>query len=170
MKYLCKYVGFSLLGATDWVKAFPDARSKNMDPCDDVDEDELALALSTELCRPSPIISDRRTKSFTSLRDPETQFQLSAIRPARLDINSSSRGLREFEPKTIRIHDRSLDVQNNDDSDGLWASNVTVTEPSVVKGNEGEGLQAASGYVGTRLLFSLGSRMQFGSALSKHLG
>jgi len=42
-----------------------------MDNAEDVDEDELALAMSTELARPTRNLSDRRTRSFTSLRDAE---------------------------------------------------------------------------------------------------
>ena len=42
-----------------------------MDCTDDVDEDELALAMSTELSRPARALSGRRTRSFTSLRDAE---------------------------------------------------------------------------------------------------
>jgi hypothetical protein len=59
--------------------------------------------------------------------------------------------LKDLEPKPIKIRDRSLDDQDKDNPDGLWASSVTVSEPSIVKGNEGEGLQAAAGYVGTRV-------------------
>ena len=50
--------------------------------------------------------------------------------------------------KPIRIHDRSLDNQDKDNPDGLWASSVTVAEPSIVKGNQRTGIRAASVYVG----------------------
>jgi len=52
------------------------------------------------------------------------------------------------EPRQIRIQNHSLDNQDNDNPDGLWASSVTVTDPSIVKGTQSQGLQAASGYVG----------------------
>lgn len=60
-----------------------------------------------------------------------------------------------LEPKPIRIHDRSRDDQDKDNADGLWASSVTVTEPSIVKGNQVQGLQAVSGYVGSSCSTSL---------------
>jgi hypothetical protein len=44
---------------------------EQMDGVDDVDEDELALAMSTELARPTRNLSNRRTRSFTSLQDAE---------------------------------------------------------------------------------------------------
>jgi hypothetical protein len=82
------------------------------------------------------------------------QFQPSFIRYDRQRFNESGGRLNELEPKPIKIHDRSLDEQDKDNPDGLWASSVTVTEPSIVKGNEGEGLQAVSGYVGNRSISS----------------
>jgi len=42
-----------------------------MEGPDDVDEDELALAMSTELSRPSATLPPRRARSFTSLRDEQ---------------------------------------------------------------------------------------------------
>ena len=53
-----------------------------------------------------------------------------------------------LEPRSIKIHDRSLENQDQDNADGLWASRVTVTEPSIVKGDQGKRLPTASGYVG----------------------
>ena len=47
-----------------------------MDGSDDVDEDELALAMSTELSRPARALSYRRTRSFTSLRDAEVNASI----------------------------------------------------------------------------------------------
>jgi hypothetical protein len=51
-------------------------------------------------------------------------------------------------PKPIKICDRSLVNEDDDNPDGLWARNVTVTEPSIIRGNQSKGLQAVSGYVG----------------------
>jgi hypothetical protein len=128
-----------------------------MDCTDDVDEDELALAMSTELSRPARALSDRRTRSFTSLRDAEVsrtyshlqeQIDPSVLRSQRRTHDTKTQ-LTGLEPKPIKIHDRSLDNQDKDNPDGLWASSVTVTEPSIVKGNQGKGLQAVSGYVGS---------------------
>ena len=121
-----------------------------MDAVDDVDEDELALAMSTELACPPRNLSSRRARSFTSLQEAERQVPLSFIQHYSRRFNNSGGCLEELQPKPIKIHDRSLDDQDNDNPDGLWASSVTVTEPSIVKGNEGEGLQAVSGYVGKR--------------------
>ena len=129
-----------------------------MDSNDDVDEDELALAMSTELSRPARTFSDRRTRSFTSLRDAEVILSIFAnlqeqVDPSFLRLQrhtyDTKLQLTGFEPKPIRIRDRSLDNQDKDNPDGLWASSVTVTEPSMVKGNQGKGLQAVSGYVGS---------------------
>jgi hypothetical protein len=50
-----------------------------MDGVDDVDEDELALAMSTELARPTRNLSNRRTRSFTSLQDAEVTVPRSPI-------------------------------------------------------------------------------------------
>jgi len=131
-----------------------------MDGNDDVDEDELALAMSTELSRPPPTLADRRTRSFTSLQDAEAnpltlnvtylqaQVDPSFLRSQRR-IHGIKSQLTSLDPKPIRIYDRSLDNQDKDNPDGLWASNVTVTEPSIVKGNQRAGLQAVSGYVGS---------------------
>jgi hypothetical protein len=41
---------------------------------DDVDEDDVALAMSTELTRPAHTLSDRRTQSYSSLRDAGVNF------------------------------------------------------------------------------------------------
>jgi hypothetical protein len=38
---------------------------------DDVDEEELSLAMSTELSRPIHILERRRTRSLTSLQDAQ---------------------------------------------------------------------------------------------------
>jgi hypothetical protein len=137
-----------------------------MDSSDDVDEDELALAMSTELSRPARTLSDRRTRSFTSLRDVEVNpaYSIFAYLQEQVDpffLRSQRRThdvktqLSGLEPNHIRIHDRSLDNQDKDNPDGLWASSVTVTEPSIVKGNQGKGLQAVSGYVGSSCLVFL---------------
>lgn len=45
-----------------------------MEGNDDVNEDELALAMSTELSRPARALSNRRTKSYTSLQDAEANL------------------------------------------------------------------------------------------------
>ena len=43
---------------------------------DDIDEDELALAMSTELPRENRTLSERRTRSFSSLDDFEANLRL----------------------------------------------------------------------------------------------
>jgi len=63
-----------------------------MDGIDDVDEDELALAMSTELARPTRNLSDRRTRSFTSLQDAEvaeSRIPLIFIGPSPVVIYST---------------------------------------------------------------------------------
>jgi hypothetical protein len=50
-----------------------------MEGSDDVDEDELALAMSTELSRPTHTLSDRRTRSFTSLGDAEANSLMLSV-------------------------------------------------------------------------------------------
>jgi hypothetical protein len=124
---------------------------------DDVDEDELTLAMSTELTRPSHPLVRRRTRSLTSLKDA----QCSGQPPFLADRNRTSRGrnanapLANLDPKPIKIHDHSIENQDKDDTDGLWASKVTVTEPSIVKGNQSSRLQAMSGYVGSLVPLTL---------------
>ena len=131
-----------------------------MDGSDDVDEDELALAMSTELSRPSRALV-RPTDEIIYLSSgcrgkSPTQYPLicrnKSIPPFsdyKDALTTQKTQLTGLEPKPIRIHDRSLDDQDKDNPDGLWASSVTVTEPSIVKGNQGQGLQAVSGYVGS---------------------
>lgn len=60
--------------------------------------------------------------------------------------------LSPLEPRPIKIKDHTLDDQDKDNPDGLWASSVTVTDPEAVKGSLSKGLQVASGYVGGRSL------------------
>jgi hypothetical protein len=50
-----------------------------MDGSDDIDEDELALAMSTELSRPTHSVAPRRARSVTSLRDTEVRPRLTRI-------------------------------------------------------------------------------------------
>jgi hypothetical protein len=50
-----------------------------MDGSDDIDEDELALAMSTELSRPTRTVALRRAHSVTSLRDTEVPSRVSRI-------------------------------------------------------------------------------------------
>lgn len=44
---------------------------------DDVDEADLAMAMSTELTRPAYALYGRRTRSYNSLRDAEVNIQTS---------------------------------------------------------------------------------------------
>ena len=60
--------------------------------------------------------------------------------------------LSHLEPRPIKIQDHTLDDQDKDNPDGLWASSVMVTDPEAVKGSLSKGLQVASGYVGMRFL------------------
>lgn len=72
-----------------------------MDESDDVDEDELALAMSTELSRPARAFSDRRTRSFTSLRDAE-------VNPAYFrNIRSSAGTSRSLLYPITKAHSRN---------------------------------------------------------------
>ena len=129
---------------------------------DDIDEDELALAMSTELVRPVHSIPDRRTRSFTSLQDANdaskflsgstlsrnpTQSLLSRI-PSMKRKDAVESSLTNLDPKPITIHDRSIENQDFENSDGLWASSVTVSQPSIVRGTNSKGLDSVSGYVG----------------------
>src|SRR5262245_17002356 len=138
-----------------------------MECSDNVDTEELALAMSTALFCPTHRHLIRRSSSFNGLgihdgdtgsifadhvgmdnkpagvEEPSLTGAIAQMRGSdRIpsSINSSQR--------PIRILDRSVGNQNYSDVDGLWASSVEVTEPSVVKGNETQGLQATSGYVG----------------------
>jgi hypothetical protein len=50
-----------------------------MDGSDDIDEDELALAMSTELSRPTRTVAPRRAHSVTSLRNTEVPSRVARI-------------------------------------------------------------------------------------------
>jgi hypothetical protein len=129
---------------------------------EDIDEDELALAMSTEMVRPVNSIPDRRTRSFTSLQDANDASKfLSGLALSRKQTTSLlSRipsikpkdvvepSLTDLDPKPITIHDRSVNNQDFENSDGLWASSVTVSQPSIVRGTNSKGLDSVSGYVG----------------------
>jgi hypothetical protein len=115
---------------------------------DDADEDELSLAMSTELTRPSHPLVRRRTRSLTSLKDAQSSGKSPFLADTSRGRNANT-PLASLDPKPIKIHDHSYENQDKDDTDGLWASKVTVTEPSVVKGNQSSGLQTMSGYVGS---------------------
>jgi len=113
---------------------------------DDVDEDELMLAMSTELSRPAHPPLRRQTRSLTSLQDAQAR-QLPFLSDPNQHSKDAKAHLTALDPKPIKIQDHSLEHQDKDSADGLWASRVTVTEPSIIKGNQGKTLQAVSGYV-----------------------
>jgi len=128
---------------------------------EDVDEDELALAMSTELVRPVPSISVRRARSFSSLQDASDALKLLSgsssswrqTKPLLKKIttlkpqDSTGPSLTNLDPKPITIHDRSVENQDFGNSDGLWATSVTVSQPSIVRGTNSKGLNSVSGYV-----------------------
>ena len=100
---------------------------------DTVDEDELVLAMSTELSRPPRTLSDRRARSFTSLRDAQVNLYIvkvahwQAVFRTQQHTYDARPQLTGLEPKPIRIYDRSLENQDKDNPDGLWAISVTMT-------------------------------------------
>lgn len=127
-----------------------------MDVNDDVDEDELALAMSTELTQPVRSIPIRRARSFTSLgADAAAGNQTIFIQGSQQRTSPASKPQDAhsalFPAKLIRLQDKSTELPDKDDSDGLWASSVTVTDPSIVRGTERQGISAATGYVGPSL-------------------
>jgi hypothetical protein len=125
--------------------------SIQMEAADDVDEDELALAMSTELIQPAPTVPMRRTRSFASLGTSAALVgEQSGFADTQPSLEQHSRGSPSatFPSKFIRIKDHSTEMPDKDDSDGLWASSVTVTDPSIVRGTGQQGIAAATGYVG----------------------
>jgi hypothetical protein len=129
--------------------------SIQMEATDDVDEDELALAMSTELMQPAPTVPMRRTRSFTSvgisaaaLVVKQTGFADTPLAQSSLEQLSRGSPSATIPSKFIRIKDHSTEMPDKDDSDGLWASSVTVTDPSIVRGTAQQGIAAATGYVG----------------------
>jgi len=134
-----------------------------MDGNDDVDEDELALAMSTELTQPVRSVPIRRTRSFASFGTAAAlgDQSISIGSPLRRRSRSPRRQAPHthtppFPAKLIKIKDHSAEA-NNDDADGLWASSVTVTDPSIVRGTEGQGIASAAGYVGPSPAFLVSS-------------
>ena len=126
-----------------------------MEANDDVDEDELALAMSTELTQPVRSVPVRRVRSFTSFgttADQTISLGSSLQRRSRSPCRPSPHVL-PFRTKLIKIKDNSTELADKDDSDGLWASSVTVTDPSIVRGTEGAGISGATGYVGLSPVF-----------------
>jgi len=133
-----------------------------MDGNDDVDEDELALAMSTELTQPVRSAPIRRARSFTSfgtaaaLGDQSVSIGGSPQRRSRSPRHQAhNTHTPPFAATLIKIKDNSAELANKEDSDGLWASNVTVTDPSIVRGTDGQGIAGATGYVGSSPVFPL---------------
>jgi hypothetical protein len=129
--------------------AQPSLASIQMEATEDVDEDELALAMSTELMQPTPTVPMRRTRSFTSLGTTaaalvgeQGDFAVTSLAQPSLEQLSRGSPSATFPSKFIRIKDHS-EMADKDDSDGLWASSATVTDPSIVRGTGQQG-----GYVG----------------------
>jgi hypothetical protein len=122
-----------------------------MEAADDIDEDELASAMSTKLSSLGPPYRLRKTASYDGLSDPILPFNTSIPTHITAEVQTRAPDHKE-NAQTIVIVDRSGGDENpsdSDSSDGLWASTVEVSEPSIVKGNQTRGLDATSGYVGT---------------------
>lgn len=61
-----------------------------MEGSDDIDEDELALAMSTELSRPTHTVAPRRARSVTSLRNTEVRLQHAHFTYLRIAMTSQT--------------------------------------------------------------------------------
>jgi hypothetical protein len=119
---------------------------------DDVDEDELALAMSTELTEPVRSIPIRRARSFTSVEaaaaEENRYISVDSLYQCGRSPGPEPPYSTLLRAKFIKLRDKSSELLDQDESDGLWASSVTVSDPSIVRGTEKQSISAATGYVG----------------------